>query len=238
MEEEKREYLYLGEPKEEYYQQLDEAAQKVAEDFVMGKAVSLEVLRTISFSLDASYTISWEILNRNYRKGFDCSFPTFISIDVEYYIARILYHIAKLKDKNWKIVLKKEVLGIAPDIRVVELNEKEGEKTIAILDINVKEWARALAMGNLDKDLSPFVPDHLSGILRGRIDQFVYTFKVSKEELFVLLPTAYIASDLIVPKANKVVFSESLEKEIYLVPAEELQLTSQFEFFLNKLLEK
>ena len=188
MEEEKREYLYLGEPKEEYYQQLDEAAQKVAEDFVMGKAVSLEVLRTISFSLDASYTISWEIINRNYRKGFDCSFPTFISI--------------------------------------------------AILDINVKEWARALAMGNLDKDLSPFVPDHLSGILRGRIDQFVYTFKVSKEELFVLLPTAYIASDLIVPKANKVVFSESLEKEIYLVPAEELQLTSQFEFFLNKLLEK
>ena len=238
MEEEKREYLYLGEPKEEYYQQLDKAAQKVAEDFIAGKAVSLEVLRIIWISLNTSYTISWEIINRNYRKGFDCSFPTFISIDVEYYIARILYHIAKLKDKNWKIILKKEVLGIAPDIRVVELNEKEGEKTIAILDINVKEWARALAMGNLDKDLSPFVSDHLSGILRGRIDQFVYTFKVSKEELFLLLPTAYIASDLIVPKANKVVFSESLEKEIYLVLAEELQLTSQFEFFLNKLLEK
>ena len=238
MEEEKREYLYLGEPKEEYYQQLDKAAQKVAEDFIAGKAVSLEVLRIIWISLNTSYTISWKIINRNYRKGFDCSFPTFISIDVEYYIARILYHIAKLKDKNWKIVLKKEVLGIAPDIRVVELNEKEGEKTIAILDINVKEWARALAMGDLDKDLLPFNTEHLSGVINRRIDQFVYTFKVSKEELFVLLPTAYIASNLIVPKANKVVFSESLEKEIYLVPAEELQLTSQFEFFLNKLLEK
>jgi hypothetical protein len=121
---------------------------------------------------------------------------------------------------------------------VVELNEKEGEKTIAILDINVKEWARALAMGELDKDLLPFNTKHLSAVINRQIDQFVYTFKISKEELFVLLPTAYIASDLIVPKANKVVFSESLEKEIYLVPAEELQLTSQFEVFLNKLLEK
>ncbi len=238
MEEEEKKYFYLGEPKEDYYQLLDKAAQKVAEDFIAGKAVSLEVLRIIFFSLDASYAISWETINRNYRKGFDCSFPAFISIDVEYYIARILYHIAKLKNKNWKIVLKKEVLGVAPDIRVVVPNEKEGEKTIAVLDINVKEWARALAMGDLDKDLSPFVPTHLSQIINRRIDQFIYALEVSKEELFVLLPTAYIATDLVIPKANMVIFSESLKKETHLVPAEELQLTSQFEFFLNKLLEK
>jgi hypothetical protein len=140
--------------------------------------------------------------------------------------------------KYWTFIFFGEGVDLRLGINKVGQVRRVGYDTIAILDINVKEWARALAMGNLDKDLSPFVSDHLSGILRGRIDQFVYTFKVSKEELFLLLPTAYIASDLIVPKANKVVFSESLEKEIYLVPKEQVLITNQFEEFLNKLLER
>ena len=99
--------------------------------------------------------------------------------------------------KYWTFIFFGEGVDLRLGINKVGQVRRVGYDTIAILDINVKEWARALAMGNLDKDLSPFVSDHLSGILRGRIDQFVYTFKVSKEELFLLLPTAYIASDLI-----------------------------------------
>ena len=176
----KEEKYFIGESKVDYYKELDKAAQGVAESFIKGNVISKKILRDTYVYLSNSTSIA----NLDfYDKFFKSSFQEFISIDIEFYIARILYHIAKLKEKKWEILLKKPVEGVLPDIRIIS-----SDKTIAVIDINIIEWVRSFFLGEFDKKLPPISSEKLLREIREKQVKYIHAFDVKEEEVFVIMP--------------------------------------------------
>ena len=232
---------FTGEPKEDYYKELDKVAQDVAENFVKGNAISKKILRDTFVYLSNSSSIT----NLDfYDKFFESSFQEFISVDIEFYIARILYHVAKLKEKKWKILLKKPEGGVLPDIRIISL-----DKTIAVIDIDVIEWARSFLLGGFDKELPPNSPEKLLRKIREKRAKYIHIFDIKEEQIFVIIPAlslfrkegvsfeeSFSSLQSESGMKNIVILSKCMEREF--IPIEQEQVTTYFEDFLNKLLEK
>ena len=239
MQTKKEEKYFIGESKIDYYKELDEVAQDVAESFVKGNAISKKILRDTFIYLSNSSSIT----NIDFcDKFFESSFQEFISIDVEFYIARILYHVVKLKEKKWKILLKRPIEGVLPDIRIVS-----SDKTIAVIDINIIEWVRSNLLGGFDKELPPNSYEKLLREIREKQAKYIDVFDVKKEEVFVIMPalsvfrkegTSFEESFSLLQSEsgieNIVILSKYMEKEF--IPVEQEQVTTYFEDFLNKLL--
>lgn len=235
------EKYFTGEPKEDYYKELDKVAQDVAENFVKGNAISKKILRDTFVYLSNSSSIT----NLDfYDKFFESSFQEFISVDIEFYIARILYHVAKLKEKKWKILLKKPEGGVLPDIRIISL-----DKTIAVIDINIIEWVRSFFLGEFDKKLPPISSEKLLREIREKQVKYIHAFDVKEEEVFVIMPALSLFrkegvsfeesfSSLQSESGMKNIVILSKCMEIEFIPIEQEQVTTYFEDFLNKLLEK
>ena len=235
------EKYFTGEPKEDYYKELDKVAQDVAENFVKGNAISKKILRDTFIYLSNSSSIT----NLDfYDKFFESSFQEFISVDIEFYIARILYHVAKLKEKKWKILLKKPEGGVLPDIRIISL-----DKTIAVIDIDVIEWARSFLLGGFDKELPPNSPEKLLREIREKRAKYIHIFDIKEEQIFVIIPAlslfrkegvsfeeSFSSLQSESGMKNIVILSKCMEREF--IPIEQEQVTTYFEDFLNKLLEK
>lgn len=235
------EKYFTGEPKEDYYKELDKVAQDVAENFVKGNAISKKILRDTFVYLSNSSSIT----NLDfYDKFFESSFQEFISVDIEFYIARILYHVAKLKEKKWKILLKKPEGGVLPDIRIISL-----DKTIAVIDIDVIEWARSFLLGGFDKELPPNSPEKLLREIREKRAKYIHIFDIKEEQIFVIIPAlslfrkegvsfeeSFSSLQSESGMKNIVILSKCMEREF--IPIEQEQVTTYFEDFLNKLLEK
>lgn len=235
------EKYFTGEPKEDYYKELDKVAQDVAENFVKGNAISKKILRDTFVYLSNSSSIT----NLDfYDKFFESSFKEFISVDIEFYIARILYHVAKLKEKKWKILLKKPKGGVLPDIRIISL-----DKTIAVIDIDVIEWARSFLLEGFDKELPPNSPEKLLREIREKRAKYIHIFDIKEEQIFVIIPAlslfrkegvsfeeSFSSLQSESGMKNIVILSKCMEREF--IPIEQEQVTTYFEDFLNKLLEK
>lgn len=232
---------FTGQPKEDYYKELDKVAQDVAENFVKGNAISKKILRDTFVYLSNSSSIT----NLDfYDKFFESSFQEFISVDIEFYIARILYHVAKLKEKKWKILLKKPEGGVLPDIRIISL-----DKTIAVIDIDVIEWARSFLLGGFDKELPPNSPEKLLREIREKRAKYIHIFDIKEEQIFVIIPAlslfrkegvsfeeSFSSLQTESGMKNIIILSKCMEREF--IPIEQEQVTTYFEDFLNKLLEK
>ena len=237
----KEEKYFIGESKVDYYKELDKAAQGVAESFIKGNVISKKILRDTYVYLSNSTSIA----NLDfYDKFFKSSFQEFISIDIEFYIARILYHIAKLKEKKWEILLKKPVEGVLPDIRIIS-----SDKTIAVIDINIIEWVRSFFLGECDKKLPPISSEKLLREIREKQVKYIHAFDVKEEEVFVIMPAlslfrkegvsfeeSFSSLQSESGMKNIVILSKYMEREF--IPVEKELATSYFEDFLNKLLEK
>jgi len=79
-------------------------------------------------------------LKRDYYKKFESAYHNAISSDCEFLISRVLYYFAHFKKLDWKIYLRRQFKGTAPDIRT-----ESGNKTIVIIEIKSKAgWIQSI----------------------------------------------------------------------------------------------
>lgn len=110
-----------------YLERLDNLAGSAAKLPNDGTAISLLVLKTI-VDLDKAAKVESSFTNEN----FETAYHSPITGELEFLVARILYHYSSLNGRGWKILLRRQVNKTAPDIRV----EVQG-KTIAVIRVRV-----------------------------------------------------------------------------------------------------
>lgn len=176
------------ESKLKYYQDIDQNAKNVAENFKR----NLPVTETVLNSIIAMYE-SAKVEQTFKNDFFETAYHSPITNELEFYIARILYHLSKLENKNWKILLRRQESKTAPDIRIVKEN-----KTIAIIEVKAKAgWIQPFLSQeryNYDKKRlqdgkSNFDPDNLIASSKRQLTKYFDTFGITKNDVFLFLPT-------------------------------------------------
>ncbi len=237
-----------------YYDSIDKMAKKIADNFVAGSFISEEILKFINeLYLSAKVEQSFK------SSLFETAYHTPISSELEFYIARIFYHLSELKRKDWKILLRRQQGKTAPDIRI-----EKGGKTIAIVEIKAKAgWIQPFFSEqryNVDKERfekgSSFDPDALIVKSREQLTKYFQVFAITNDDIFLLLPTLalvhrkkynttleeyrnYFSQTSGFPKENLILLSENKLLDLSLaVEGKELSPTRDFEKLLEKLLKK
>ena len=237
-----------------YYDSIDKMAKKIADNFVAGSFISEEILKFINeLYLSAKVEQSFK------SSLFETAYHTPISSELEFYIARIFYHLSELKRKDWKILLRRQQGKTAPDIRI------EGEdKTIAIIEVKAKAgWIQPFfseQLYNVDKERfengSSFDPDALIVKSRKQLTKYSETFDITNNDIFLFLPTlalvhrkkyntslegyrSYFSKTSGFPEENLILLSEDKSLDLSLaIEGKELSPTRDFEKLLDKLLKK
>lgn len=236
--------------KEEYYKEIDKTAKGISGKFNKNELITNDVLNTI-IKIYQSAKVE-ESFKDNY---FESAYHTPITGDLEFFIARILYHVSKELDKQWIVLLRCQKDKSVPDIRLVKNN-----KTFAIIEIKAKAgWIQPfLSPERYKRDMrkfnaggSSFNPNDLIEKSRKQLDKYAKTFNVSKKDIFLLLPTlalvhrkkyetklngyyTYFSTTSNLPKKSLVLLSRNMRLDLSNV-RNELLPSNDFENLLNKL---
>ena len=213
-----------------YYDYLDSKAKYLASLLITHKKMTRLLLDYIE-ELYTSAKIEREFSN----DFFKSSYHNPVTSELEFLIARILYHYSIKKDLGWKIYLRSQVKKTAPDIRIVKDN-----KTLALIEIKAKiGWMQVVFSQELfAKDLAILKSGKNKYDPRVEIEKFKYQInkhckahEVSKDRFFLFLPSLYEAhrrgskykvedyeKDFIknfsLPEENFVLLSRNLEFEV------------------------
>ena len=237
-----------------YYDSIDKMAKKIADNFVAGDLVTEDILKFINELYDSAK------VEQSFKTAFfETAYHSPISSELEFYIARIFYHLSELEGKEWKILLRRQQGKTAPDIRI----EKRG-KTIAIVEIKAKAgWIQPFFSEqryNVDKERfengSSFDPDALIVKSRKQLTKYSETFDITNNDIFLFLPTlalvhrkkyntsleeyrSYFSKTSGFPEENLILLSKNKSLDLSLaIEGKKLSPTSDFEKLLDKLLKK
>lgn len=183
--------------------------------------------------------------------NFSCAYHSPISGDLEFFIARILYHLSSFYKKDWNILLRRQSRGKTPDIRIVR-----NSYTLAVIEVKAKGgWIQTfLSKERYDKDLSLGKnPQFTVDRVKDQLGKYQSQFNLSADKVFFLLPTIKLVhrkkyqcsiddyynhfertSGL--PKDNFILMSENMNLDLA-CGIECLLPSSRFESMINKLLE-
>ena len=237
-----------------YYDSIDKMAKKIADNFVAGDLVTEDILKFINELYDSA-----KVEQSFKTSSFETAYHSPISSELEFYIARIFYHLSELEGKEWKILLRRQQGKTAPDIRI-----EKGGKTIAIVEIKAKAgWIQPFFSEqryNVDKERfengSSFDPDALIVKSRKQLTKYSETFDITNNDIFLFLPTlalvhrkkyntsleecrTYFSKTSGFPEENLILLSENKSLDLSLViKGKELLPTRDFEKLLDKLLKK
>lgn len=174
--------------KKNYYKYLDTKARHIAHCLFRGRKVTNLLLDYISELYD-SVKVEKDFTNKKFESAYHPS----VTPELEFLIARILYHYSNFKNLNWKIYLRRQFQKTAPDVRI----EKDG-KTIAVVEIKAKAgWMRYFFSRESEKkDMKKFKegrsdwnPKKAIEDARAQLFKYVKTYRISKDQIFVFLPT-------------------------------------------------
>ena len=170
-----------------YLERLDAIAESAAKLRTDGTEISELVLKTIVELYKAAKAES-SFTNEN----FETAYHSPITGELEFLVARILYHYSSLNGRGWKILLRRQVNKTAPDIRVeVRLN------TIAVIEVKAKAgWIQPFfSTERYAKDEAKFAEDGLlnpellvQGV-REQLEKYRGAFGLTENDVFMLLPT-------------------------------------------------
>ena len=187
---------------------------------------------------------------------FDTAYHSPITGELEFFISRILYHLSKIKNKTWKILLRRQENKIVPDIRLLKEN-----KTFAIIEVKAKAgWIQPFLSperyqsdkNRLQKGKTGFDPDNLINISKNQLRKYFDTFGISNNDVFLFLPTLalvhrkkyttelngyydYFATTSGLPKDNLILLSSNKRLDLSYM-TNDLFPTNDFEKLLTKLL--
>ncbi|TCK98052.1 hypothetical protein EDC19_0467 [Natranaerovirga hydrolytica] len=175
------------EVKEEYNNSIDKEAEKIAELYLKDNMITYNVLSFIHQLYSSAK------LNQYDNEQFASAYHNPITSDVEFYISRIIFHIIKKKELNWKISLRKQKNKCAPDIRIDYNNE-----TKFIIEIKVKAgWIQQIFsrkryehdMKRYEENLIDVSPDKRVTEVRNQFDKYQKAFNIGSSKIFVLVST-------------------------------------------------
>ena len=237
-----------------YYDSIDKMAKKIADNFVAGDLVTEDILKFINELYDSA-----KVEQSFKTSSFETAYHAPISSELEFYIARIFYHLSELERKEWKILLRKQQSKTAPDIRI-----EKGGKTVAIVEIKAKAgWIQPFFSEqryNVDKERfengSSFDPDALIVKSREQLTKYFQVFAITNDDIFLFLPTLalvhrkkynttleeyrnYFSQTSGFPEENLILLLENKSLDLSLaIEGKELSPTRDFEKLLDKLLKK
>jgi hypothetical protein len=242
--------LKMLKSKHSYYNDINDNANSIANDFTNGNKITLKVLEAIiemykSAKVEQSFKDEY----------FDTAYHPPITGELEFFIARILYHYSNLKNKKWKILLRKQENKTAPDIRLLK-----NDKTFAIIEIKAKAgWIQPfLSPERYQNDKIQlqgrdvvYNPDNLIATLNKQLTKYFGTFNISNNDVFFFLPTLalvhrkkyvtelpgyyeYFATTSGLPKENLILLSGNRRLDLSFNPVD-LEPTDNFEKMMNKL---
>lgn len=174
--------------KKNYYNYLDKKARHVAFNLFKKRKITNLLLDYISELYDSA-NVEKDFSN----KRFESAYHNPITSELEFLIARILYHYSNVNNLNWKVFLRRQKRKTAPDIRIDKNN-----KTIAIIEIKAKAgWIQPFFSSEREKKdvkklkdgTGKYNPKDLIKRQKVQLSKYVKTFKISKEQIFLLLPT-------------------------------------------------
>lgn len=238
----------------EHYISLDDSAKNIAISFTNNLKISEVILNQI-INLYGKAKIEQHFKD----DFFDSSYHAPITGDFEFFISRILYNLSKVKNKSWKILLRKQEKKYAPDIRIV----RDG-KTLFIVEIKAKAgWIQCFfSPDRYENDLNrfntgrkpDFNPDDLNERVRKQFNNYHDAYNLPKNNIFLLLPTFALVhrkkykTDLEqyydffekqsgLPKNNLILLSSNLDLDLSNPKDKILSPTDDFDNFLNYIIE-
>jgi hypothetical protein len=226
----------------DYYMDLDENAKLLAREYSNKSLITEKILKIIN-SLYQYAKIEQEFKD----EFFESAYHSPITGELEFLIARILFHFSQLNGKGWKIYLRRQESKTAPDIRLLK-----GNKTFAIIEVKAKAgWIQPfLSPERYNNDKNKFNnkkskhdPDILISSSRSQLDKYFKTFKLESKDVYLFLPTLalvhrkkyltdlpeyynYFASTSGLPAENLIHLSRSISQ---------LEPTDNFERLLERL---
>jgi len=174
--------------KKNYYNYLDRKARHIAFCLSSGRKVTKLLLDYISELYDS---VKVEKVFKNEK--FESAYHPSVTPELEFLIARILYHYSDIKNLDWKIYLRRQFQKTAPDVRI----EKDG-KTIAVIEIKAKAgWMQTFFskereqkdMKKLKEGKTDWDPREAIKIARNQLFKYIKTYGISKDQVFVFLST-------------------------------------------------
>lgn len=238
--------------KKYYYDGIDAAAKNIAAEYSHDRAVTVLVLREIIGLYESAK------IEQSYKDDFfETAYHSPITGELEFFVARILYHLSNIYNKRWKILLRRQEGKTAPDIRLV----KDG-KTFAIIEIKAKAgWIQPfLSPERFQNDLiklrdgkSSYDPVELVKNSKNQLNKYFDQFGIENCDVFLLLPTMalvhrkkyktelsgyyqYFAETSGLPQKNLILLSSNLELDLsYNIV--DLNPTNDFEYLLTGLLK-
>lgn len=174
--------------KKAYYNYLDRKARNLAHILKRRKNGTKLLLDYIEELYDSAKTDA-EFGNEK----FEAAYHNPISSELEFLVARTLYHYSNLKDLGWKIYLRRQRGKTAPDIRI-----DIGKRTIAVIEIKAKAgWIQPFF--NIDRykgDMLKFNSGKSLDDPRLRIaavtkqfKKYYQEYKIKPKQVFIFLPT-------------------------------------------------
>lgn len=233
---------------------VDRRAKSVADHFVMGELITEEIINTI-IDLYTSAKVERDLQD----EFFEAAYHAPITGELEFFIARILYHISNFKNLKWKIFLRRQESKTAPDIRI----QKEGE-TISIIEIKAKGgWIQPFLSPERythdrmrkSKGETLFEPDGLIQNHRNQLTKYISTFNLNVEDVFFFLPTlalvhrkkykstledyySYFNKTSSLPESNLILLSSNKRLDLSNPSILPLEPTNNFERMINEILDK
>lgn len=236
-----------------YLNSLDTTAKTLAIDFTNGKLITSRILQTI-IELYRVAKVEQEFKN----EYFETAYHSPITSELEFFIARILFHFSKENNKGWKILLRRQEGKTAPDIRLLKDN-----KTFAVIEIKAKAgWIQwffsperyANDRQKFEQGKSKYDIDALIQNARNQLTKYYDQFGLTNNDVYLFLPTLALVhrkkykTDLAgyykhfvftsnLPVENFILLSKNKELDLS-KGIGELEPTDNFERLITKLSEK
>jgi len=173
--------------KEAYYSYLDKKAKTVSSKLSRKELVTKLILKYIQELYQSAKSE-----NKFKDDYFDLAYHAPISSELEFLIARILYHYSDKKNLHWKILLRRQQGKTAPDIRIEADNN-----TVAIIEIKAKAgWIQTIFnKERIQKEMEKYNmglrDDPAESIKKfsQQCEKYYKTYHIGNDRVFILLPS-------------------------------------------------
>lgn len=243
--------------KKTFYEYIDREAESVIEDFREGNRITEKILKDIDLLYSSSDMTMKELAKKAPLLEY-AAMNVSLATEISNYFSRICFHITDHYKKNWEVLLRRELGELTPDVIITERKTSKTEKPSpekikAVIELRPQEWIRAFIVGKGENCWGWQIErlDICSVESKAYFQKYVTTLGVSLSDIFVILPTLSVSpQDSIktitelqecfsqntgIPAENLVILS----KNRFLQESSTFtNLTTHFEEFLQKLLEK
>lgn len=240
-----------------FYEYIDRDAGSVIEDFRKGNPITKKILEDIALLYFSSDITMKELAKKALSLEYT-AMNVSLATEISNYFSRICFHITHHYKKNWEVLLRRELGELTPDVIITERKTSKTEKPSpekikAVIELRPQEWIRAFIVEKGESCWGWQIErmDICSVENKAYLQKYVTTLGVSLSDIFVILPTLSVSPQNSVKNITELqeCFSQNTG-----IPAENLvilsenkflqelgpftNLTTHFEEFLQKLLEK